>query len=63
MRSNYLWCIAERQTGSRVHVMAEEVFSNRADAREYLRSVKTQKLVSNPRSLFIRQVRVTSKRG
>jgi len=62
--ANSLWAVVERSDvdgGS--FVMREEVFTSRQDAREYLRDVKRSGVVDRPRSLFIRQLRVTNKRG
>jgi hypothetical protein len=62
--ANSLWAVVERSDvdgGS--FVMREEVFTSRQDAREYLRDVKLSGVVDRPRSLFIRQLRVTNKRG
>lgn len=65
---NTLWCIVERSLdGSGEHrVMKDEVFRTRRDARDYLRAVKSNpnsSFCTKPRGLFIRQLRVTSKRG
>lgn len=62
--ANSLWAVVERSDadgGS--FVMREEIFSSRQDARDYLYEVKRSGVVDRPRSLFIRQLRVTNKRG
>jgi|688.fasta_scaffold574433_2 hypothetical protein len=62
--ANSLWAVVERSDvdgGS--FVMREEIFSSRQDARDYLSEVKRSGVVDRPRSLFIRQLRVTNKRG
>jgi hypothetical protein len=62
--ANSLWAVVERSDadgGS--FVMREEVFTTRSDARNYLREVKASGFAPRPRSLFIRQLRVTNKRG
>jgi len=62
---NTLWCVVERSLdGSGQHrVMKSEVFRTRRDARDYLTQLKSSGIVSAPRGLFIRQLRVTNKRG
>jgi hypothetical protein len=61
---NTLWCVVERFNDGESSVMPDEVFYSRRDARDYLRVVKSQKATApNPRNLFIRQLRVTNKRG
>jgi len=62
--ANSLWAVVERSDadgGS--FVMREEIFTSRQDARNYLREVKTTGFAPKPRSLFIRQLRVSNKRG
>jgi len=62
--ANSLWAVVERSdVDGGNFVMREEVFTSRQDAREYLRDVKRSGVVDRPRSLFIRQLRVTNKRG
>jgi len=62
--ANSLWAVVERSdVDGGNFVMREEVFTSRRDAREYLRDVKRSGVVDRPRSLFIRQLRVTNKRG
>ncbi len=60
--TNSLWCVVERTVDGSNQVLREEVFHSRSDARDYLSAVKNSG-ISRPRSLFIRQLRVTNKRG
>lgn len=62
---NTLWCVVERNDENNASVFAEEVFYSRREARDYLRKVKGEWSDNSfsPRSLFIRQLRVTNKRG
>jgi hypothetical protein len=62
--ANSLWAVVERSDADGGNfVMREEVFTSRQDARDYLYEVKRSGVVDRPRSLFIRQLRVTNKRG
>jgi hypothetical protein len=64
MRANTLWAVVERSNdGDSGFVLAEEVFYSRSEARQYLQSVKRDSFTPNPRNLFIRQLRVTNRRG
>ena len=61
--ANSLWAVVERSDadgGS--FVMREEVFNSRRDARDYLSVLKASG-IERPRSLFIRRLSVTNKRG
>ena len=61
--TNSLWAVVERSDADRGNfVMREEVFQTRRDARDYLSVLKASG-IERPRSLFIRQLRVTNKRG
>jgi len=62
--ANSLWAVVERSdVDGGNFVMREEVFTSRRDARDYLYGLKRMGLVDRPRSLFIRQLRVTDRRG
>lgn len=70
--SNSLWCVVERD-GERNYVSPEEVFTTRAEARNYLKVLKQQ--IQDVRNytagqygikttdLFIRKLSLTGKRG
>ena len=61
--ANSLWAVVERSdVDGGNFVMREEVFQTRRDARDYLYTLKRSG-IERPRSLFIRQLRVTNKRG
>ena len=61
--ANSLWAVVERSDADGGNfVMREEVFTTRRDARDYLYTLKRAG-IERPRSLFIRQLRVTNKRG
>jgi len=61
--ANSLWAVVERSDADGGnYVLREEVFTSRQDARDYLSAVKRSG-ITRPRSLFIRQLRVTNNRG
>lgn len=62
--ANSLWAVVERSgVDGTSFVMSEEVFNSRQKARDYLYTLKNERLVDRPRSLFIRRLRVTNSRG
>ena len=62
--ANSLWAVVERSdVDGGNFVLREEVFNSRQDARQYLSTIKREGIVDRPRSLFIRQLRVTNNRG
>ncbi len=62
--ANSLWAVVERsdEDGGNF-IMRQEIFNSRQDARDYLYTMKRTGTIENPRSLFIRKLSVSNKRG